>query len=416
MDLQNSHKHTVLSINGVDCEVSLYLSVRDIMILVEVNNEESREYAKVVATVLSNHILNKESVPPKEEIEKDDNALSTYISKLVSEDAQLRNSYEKHSCENNMYLRFVLAVKDMWSSMTNSVVSQIPQIAKPLALDIGRTTLAVSSQIGNTLSSFQKIVKASMPKINSTFSIIQQALEPMNKISKIVSELTTGFATQLASVYEQIKLPHITDERKEELRLNFETWGKFGWTLMPHADITVFSEVPADIKDSNEKIKDWCTKADMETLFEGFSYVKGANKRDLKEAINLYRTRQYKPCAMLLFSLLDAKLIRMQRKEDRDPKNKRRSSGASAIRKIKKRVEAEQDMDKRFFLLLSYTNLFACIETLFEDAKDFKKQPTLINRNFLQHGMLTREVKKRDCVQLFLLYYNFLEFFEIINE
>ena len=132
--------------------------------------------------------------------------------------------------------------------------------------------------------------------------------------------------------------------------------------------------------------------------------------------MNLYRTRQYKSCAMLLFSLLDAKLIRMQRKEDSDPKSKRRSSGTPAIRKIKKRVEEEQDINKKFFLLLSYTNLFACIETLFEDAKDFKKQPTLINRNFLQHGMLTRKVKKRDCIQLFLLYYNFLEFFEIISE
>ena len=416
MEIHNSHKHITLAINGAEYELTLYLSVKDIMLLVEIDNDELEKHPQVVASILSKHILDKDSVPSEDLIAKDDAALITYIEELVSEDSRLRSSYEKLSCESNIYLRFILAAKDMWNNMTRSVVSQLPQITKPLALDIGKTTLAVSSQIGNTLSSFEKLVKANIPKINTTFSIIQQALEPINRISKIVGELTAGFAAQLSSIYDQIKLPNITEERKEELRLSFETWGKFGWTLMPHADITVFNEAPSDIKDSNERIKTWCTKADMETLFEGFLYVKGANKRDLEEAMNLYRTRQYKSCAMLLFSLLDAKLIRMQRKEDRDPKSKRRSSGASAIRKIKKRVEAEQDINKKFFLLLSYTNLFACIETLFEDAKDFKKQPTLINRNFLQHGMLTRKVKKRDCIQLFLLYYNFLEFFEIISE
>lgn len=416
MEIQNSHKHIKLVINGTEYELTLYLSVKDIMFLVETDNEASDRYPQVIASIMSKHIINNDSIPSDEFIAKDDAALIKYIEELVSEDSRLRNSYEKFSCESNIYLKFVLATKDMWNNMTRSVVSQLPQITKPLALDIGKTTLAVSSQMGSTLSSFEKSVKANIPKINTTFSIIQQALEPINRISKIVGELTAGFATQLSSIYEQIKLPNITEEHKAELRLSFETWGKFGWTLMPHAEITVFNEAPSDIKDSNERIKEWCTKADMETLFEGFLYVKGANKRDLEEAINLYRSRQYKSCAMLLFSLLDAKLIRMQRKEDRDPKSKRRSSGASAIRKIKKRVESEQDINKKFFLLLSYTNLFACIETLFEDAKDFKKQPTLINRNFLQHGMLTRKVKKRDCIQLFLLYYNFLEFFEIISE
>lgn len=118
---------------------------------------------------------------------------------------------------------------------------------------------------------------------------------------------------------------------------------------------------------------------------------------------------------MLLFSLIDAKLIRLQRKEDVSEKTKRRCSGASAIKKIKQRIETEQDINETFLLLLSFVNLFACMEVFFEDAKDFKKQPTLINRNFLQHGMLTRKVTKRDCIQLFLLYYNFLEFVEIMN-
>ena len=53
--------------------------------------------------------------------------------------------------------------------------------------------------------------------------------------------------------------------------------------------------------------------------------------------------------------------------------------------------------------------------SIFADGDDFKKQPKIVNRNFIGHGMLTSNVKKRDCIQLFLLYYNFLSFFDTIS-
>ncbi|MCD7772254.1 MAG: hypothetical protein LUH23_09255 [Oscillospiraceae bacterium] len=143
---------------------------------------------------------------------------------------------------------------------------------------------------------------------------------------------------------------------------------------MPHADITTFDSFPADLESANSEAKRWCTKGDVEKLFEYLYEVKGVKNSDLKDAISLYRSRQYKPCAMLLFSLLDAKLIRMQRNEDRDNRN-RRSVGATAIKKIKDRIEREQNIDNKLFISLSYVNLFACLGVFFEDAKDFKKQP-----------------------------------------
>lgn len=416
MEENNKHKHIKLQINSREYEVSLYLSVKDIMFIIKELDKCNTENNLLVATVMANHFINQDSAPAREIVATNNTALSIYIQKLVEEDVTLRQSYEKQVDISDICQRFVLSARDMWNEMSRSVIAQIPQTSIPLALDIGKTSLAISNQIGGTLSDFEKMVKATVPKINTTVSIIQQAMEPLNRISKIVGELTVNFASQISTIFQQIRIPTISEERKEELRTSFEVWGKNGWTLMPHADITAFYSSPASLKEANEKIKNQCSKEDIETLFQRLYLVKGAKKSDLDEAIKIYQSRQYKPCAMILFSLLDAKLIRMQRKEDRDPKSKRRYSGSSAIRKIKKRIEKEQDINKKFFLLLSYTNLFACIEVFFEDAKDFKKQPVLINRNFLQHGMLTRKVSKRDCIQLFLLYYNFLEFFEIISE
>ena len=53
---------------------------------------------------------------------------------------------------------------------------------------------------------------------------------------------------------------------------------------------------------------------------------------------------------------------------------------------------------------------------VFEKGNDFRKQPEVLNRNFLDHGMLTRKVTRKDCVQLFLLYYNILELLDMIYQ
>jgi len=66
------------------------------------------------------------------------------------------------------------------------------------------------------------------------------------------------------------------------------------------------------------------------------------------------------------------------------------------------------------FIAMFYTNLFACLKKVFESGKDFKNQPDVINRNFLDHGMMTNKVRKKDCIQLFLLYYNMLELLDMI--
>lgn len=415
MEENKNFKFTVLQINNKEYEISLNLSFGEIMFIARSSNENKKNCNMIIATIITNHVIDKSAVPSKESVATDEEALETYIDKIVAENVRLKQSYDKFTQEPDKCIRFILAAKDMWSDMTRPIHNNIAEINFPLVQTIGGTAFNISSQIGSTLSGITGVVKESFSELQATMLKFQQAIEPINRISEKFRELLSGFSSQLSSLFEHIKIPNISDERKEEMRVNFERWGKLGWTLMPHADLTTFDSSPANIEEANDIIKNWCTKEDIELLFRHLHNVKGVKKYDLEEAICLYHSRQYKPCAMVLFSLIDSKLIRMQRKEDRNPKNNRRYSGATAIKKIKKRVEKEQDINKTFLLLLSFVNLFACIEVFFKDAGDFKIQPELINRNFLQHGMLTRKVKKRDCIQLFLLYYNFLEFFEIIN-
>lgn len=125
-------------------------------------------------------------------------------------------------------------------------------------------------------------------------------------------------------------------------------------------------------------------------------------KDDLAEAIHCYKNGYYKSCALILFGLIDAKLIRKQSKGS----GKRRKTGATAMKIIKEKVEQETNINKTLFYLLDFLTLTSCIYTLFADGNDFTDEPVTINRNFVNHGMSTKRVRKRDCVQLFLVLYN----------
>ena len=54
-------------------------------------------------------------------------------------------------------------------------------------------------------------------------------------------------------------------------------------------------------------------------------------------------------------------------------------------------------------------NLISCLYIFYESHQGFQNEPqNVINRNFIMHGMGHRKVLRRDCIQLFLLYYNVL--------
>lgn len=126
---------------------------------------------------------------------------------------------------------------------------------------------------------------------------------------------------------------------------------------------------------------------------------------------------------MMLYSLIDGRLIRLQggpkaQKENPDTKKSKRKpvrySGASAVNKINSKYNEihEDEIESLFFSNLTRENLFCALAVLYANGNDFREQPDIMNRNFVDHGMLHRKVRRMDCIQLFLAYYNFLMFEE----
>ena len=146
----------------------------------------------------------------------------------------------------------------------------------------------------------------------------------------------------------------------------------------------------------------------MDDLFTDIRQLKHIKKSDFDEAVNCFKSGNYKACSLILFSLIDSRLIRSQIDEERN-NGGMRPSGKQAAKNLFGRIESKYITESMLFTVLNQVNILAVLETVFEAGKDFKAQPAVINRNFVDHGMLYRKVTRKDCIMLFLLLYNFTE-------
>lgn len=279
----------------------------------------------------------------------------------------------------------------------------------PAAMEEARAKMKSNLEhiVGGIAQSFSiahELAEAIRPALENFARMAQEVSAAMRPIVEAVQQATASFAKAIAD----FQIPTITEERKQELIASYKKWGEYGWTLCPNAPFDCFDELPASIEAANATMTPLCSKREMEQLFEELRGQR-IKKEDLDAAILCYNNRQYKACALILFGIIDAKLIRKQKRGE-----KWRPSGSVAAKRLREQFEGG-DNEKMLFTMLLCVNLFTCLETLFANAHDFKVEPVTINRNFVSHGMTRRPVRQRDCIQLFLALYNLMMFFEFTS-
>lgn len=390
MNNENIHKLQPLRICNKVYDVSLYISINDVVLMADYQENYELNCDFIISTIIRNHIITEETMPSIEEIQGDQIAIKSYIEALIKSNNSIKSHFDELSDEHNIRVRLLKAINKFFSeSMENSLQ-------------------AIKAELS--------AITFNVPNLNQIAINIQKVFAPLIEITKIIGESVLATSNYLNSLFAKIRIPTISAEYKEQLRESFIIWGEFGWTMFPHASLDFYKNVPKSQKEANEKTLVYCRKEYMQSLFSDIQKLKGVKKGDFEEAVFDYNNHKYKSCAMILLSLIDAKLIRMQKKEDRKKYNGSRKNGIAAIKAIETHIEDESDINSTLLFLLSYSNLFACLKAIFEYGDDFKNQPNLPNRNFIGHGMLTRKVLRRDCIQLFLLYYNLLEFIDILTD
>ncbi len=279
----------------------------------------------------------------------------------------------------------------------------------PAAMEDGRTEMKNTMEhiVGNIVQNF-RFVHELATTIGPALENFARRVRELSVAMKPIVEAVQQAAASFAKAIVDFQIPTVTEERKQELIASYKKWGEYGWTLCPNAPFDYFDKLPASIGAANTMMMPLCSKREMEQLFDELRSQR-IKKEDLDAAILCYNNRQYKGCALILFGIIDAKLIRKQKRGE-----KYRPSGSRAVKRLREQFEGG-DNEKKLFIMLLCVNLFSCLETLFANADDFKIEPATINRNFVSHGMTCRPVRQRDCIQLFLALYNLMLFFKFTS-
>ena len=210
-------------------------------------------------------------------------------------------------------------------------------------------------------------------------------------LSAIIQEFS--LATQRAIEIVGKLVDNISESDKARFIESYTKWGELGWTPFPSKGQRIFYTLPENGPYPDKELLEFYSTLKVEKLFEILK-AKIPNNPDLISAIFCYKQREYKACTLLLFSLIEATLLQHQTCTAKVGK------GGIDLLKLD---YSKKLADELLFDFLRYDCVFSCLYTIFSKTNDFKNSMTVINRNFVCHGMASREITKKDCIQLFLV-------------
>lgn len=319
----------------------------------------------------------------------DDRIFQKYINAFIDENEFLKEKYNENSALD-VYERFWCIIEPSLAINLSVGLGELGKAIKDLRQNFIDESLLEISQLG-------KVMLSGIKEVLGGFDY--------SAYIKNITDSLISVSKHLSDIVKSIHLPTISEERKKELEVSYKKWGEYGWTSNPFADDYMFDAIPQNLQDADKIALKYCDTKSMDDLFK-MMLQKCKRKSDLEEAIACYKDKHYKASAMILFSLIDSILIRKQ------GKSTQLKTGAGAIRLYKEDFEKSHDLTKKLFTSLNKINLFKCMFVLFDDTSNFTKECSLVNRNYLDHGMTSKRVRKKDCIKLFLLLFNLIDFTE----
>lgn len=398
-DTKESPKKVIFCVDGVRCAVAGTLSAGDFMRIAEFCENKRSNYRELIVEIVHSKIHTedgKTSLSVDQIMTLPDSIFDEYIMAVLERNKEFKEPYSQLSEISDPYERFAKAI-------TKYAADNIAQALK--SIDYGPAMEKLAEQRRQFQEVTEKVIGPALRSIAQyTKNLVEASIGPITTALKKLGEFAL-----------QIKTPSLTEAEKQALLESYQKWGEYGWTMAPEMLIGFFDAPPMDRKSANREALKFCTNRDMEELFEKLRSMEGIKQSDLEEAVFDFKHGKYKSCIMVLYSMIDAKFIRLQKDEDRkknrrDPQGKgRRRTGEAAGKIVINRLQNLPSEKHNFYVALICNNLLACMGELFKDGNDFVEQPQEANRNFLDHGMLTRSVKRMDCVKVFLFYYNLIQ-------
>ena len=166
-------------------------------------------------------------------------------------------------------------------------------------------------------------------------------------------------AQSISSAYQSLNLDELTEI--------YKTYAKFGWTIPPA--MTCFAKQKATtLEEADSFMLQFCSSENMERIFSDLRNNEKIDTNDLEEAINCYNQKYYKACSLLILSMIDGVLIKLQSQKVKSPQKDYRT-----VKKANKQLK-EKSIKNSIFICLQSISTTDCINKIYESPEDFNNK------------------------------------------
>ena len=236
--------------------------------------------------------------------------------------------------------------------------------------------------IANSFLLSNEALNAMAGAIRTFYSSYAPIAEALREAQQRFNESIKPVLTNLAALYADIDW--------ERLAAGSRKWGEYGWIPPERMGLRQICYPPESLIDADKIALSYLDKDEICNLEHRLLNIV-PKKTDMQEALDLFNERRYKPAAMMICSLIECELIKAQdRAEWRKPEK--------AIRRFNREIPEEG------LILVTESALMSAYGYFFSNAKNFDHSfEGELNRNFLQHGMMYKPVRRKTCIKLLLI-------------
>ena len=225
-------------------------------------------------------------------------------------------------------------------------------------------------------------------------NMYKEKVKHVKEISNLIPKNFLDIIKDVGKLLER-KLLILDNKIPNNIKKNLEYWAEKNWIIvlsLHYVEIqTLFFSKSNDTKKNNlylmeEVKKNLKNEKINQKVFKSIFFKNNA----FKSVLECYKSKNYYAGVMVLATMIDGALIKIQEK-----KENRRKIGNNVSKE--KNIKSDESWSLEY--ILDYS-LIIWIEKFFKNANDFSNKK--LNRNMLLHGMYEKEITE-------------LEFFQLLN-
>lgn len=242
-----------------------------------------------------------------------------------------------------------------------------------------------------------RILQMMPPYVMENFknqNMYKEKVKHVKEISNLIPKNFLDIIKDVGKLLER-KLLILDNKIPNNIKKNLECWAEKNWIIvlsLRYVEIqTLFFSKSNDTEKDNLYLMEEVKKnLKNEEISQKVFKSKFFKNNAFKSVLECYKSKNYYAGVMVLATMIDGALIKIQEK-----KENRRKIGNNVSKEINNKSDESWSLE----YILDYS-LIIWLEKFFENANDFSNKK--LNRNMLLHGMYEKEITE-------------LEFFQLLN-